>query len=403
MHNSMPASTGMTTAQFVGWVVYNIVSLPVLYIAPEKIKKFLAVMDLVTFFTLISIMIWALVTAHGAGPLLSKPAELSAGSDLGWAIIQGITTVIGSIAVGLTNASDWTRFARRSGDQVIGSTTAILLFGTVMPLFGCLTTSATLQIYGTPIWNPPVLILQWLADDYNAKSRAAAFFAALGLTISQLGLNTVDNGYSLGMDLSGVFPTYINIRRGAYLGLVLSIVACPWYLLSSAMTFISVLNSYALFLGPMIGMMICDFWIVRDRKVQLSQLYTANKEGSYYYTCGLNWRAFVAWIVGWAPQLPGFIGTINPKIKVSAGAIHLYYLAFIVGFLISFLLYWALNKLSPPKGVGEMDEQDLYGTFTLQEAEKLGVVPRSETLAADDVSVEDLEEKAHDLVKVSSV
>lgn len=384
MHNSMPESTHMTTAQFVGWVVYNVVSIPILYIAPEKTKNIFAVMNSIAFFTLISMMIWALSTAHGAGPLLSQPAAVASGPELGWAIVQGITTVIGSIAVGLTNAADWARFARRPGDQVIGQSTAIVGFGTLMPLFGCLTTSATLKIYGTAIWNPPILILQWLDSDYNAKSRAAAFFAGSGLVISQLAINTVDNGFSLGMDLSGVFPTYINIRRGAYLGLVLSIIACPWYLLSSASTFISVLNSYSLFLGPMIGIQICDYWFIRKQRVQLSQLYSADRQGSYYYWCGLNWRTFVSWIVGWSPQLAGFIGTINPSIKVPIGAKHLYFLAFIVGFLISFLLYWALNTISPPKGAGEMDEQDVYGTFTPDEAQKLGVQMNLDALSMDE-------------------
>jgi len=58
------------------------------------------------------------------------------------------------------------------------------------------------------------------------------------------------------MDLAGLFPSYINIRRGAYIGLVLSIAMCPWQLLSSAATFISVLSAYSVFLGPTVGIMV---------------------------------------------------------------------------------------------------------------------------------------------------
>ena len=383
MINTMPVSTYMTTAQFVGWIVYNFISLPILYIPPEKTKKIFAIMNFIAFLTLIAIMIWAMVAARGAGPLLSQPASVSSGSELGWAIIRGITTVIGSIAVGLTNAPDWSRFARRPGDQITGQWTAILGFGTVMPLFGCLTTSATVKLYGEAIWNPPILILKWLETDYSAGTRAAAFFAALGLVISQLAINTVDNGFSLGMDLSAVFPKFINIRRGAYLGLSLSMVACPWYLLSSASTFISVLTAYSVFLGPMIGIQICDYWIIRSRRIQLSQLYSPRHDGSYYYWKGLNWRTFVAWVVGWAPQLPGFIGTINPTIKVATGGVYLYYLAFIVGFLISFLLYWALSSISPPKGAGKMDLEDIFGTFTAEESERLAIEIPSEASLTD--------------------
>ncbi|KAJ2970201.1 hypothetical protein NQ176_g8302 [Zarea fungicola] len=193
------------------------------------------------------------------------------------------------------------------------------------------------------------------------------------MVTSQLAINTVDNAFSLGMDLSGIFPTYINIRRGAYIGLAISCGLCPWYLLSSAGTFISVLSSYSLFLGPMIGIQICDYWVVRKRKIELSQLYTNSRDGSYYFTYGVNWRTAVAWVVGFAPQFPGFLGSISKTIIVPAGASHLYDLAFIVGFAISFVVYYGLNKLSPPKALGAFDPTDIYGTFTAYESERLGV------------------------------
>lgn len=373
MTNTMPASTFMTTSQFVGWIVYNVISLPMLWVPPERTKRIFAVMNSIAFITMLGIMIWALSTAKGAGPLLSQPATVSAGSELGWAIVKGITSVIGSIAVGLTNAPDWARFATSPGDQVIGQWTAIMGFGCIMPLFGCLTSSATQQIYGEIIWNPPVIVLKWMETNYNAKSRAAAFFAGCGLVVSQLAINTVDNGFSLGMDLSGLFPKYINIRRGAYTGFFLSMATCPWWLLSSAATFINVLSAYSIFLGPMLGIQICDYWIIRSRRLKLSDLYHPRSDGLYYYSRGINWRAYVAWIVGFTPQLPGFISTINPSIKTSAGAVNLYDLAFIVGFLISFFLYWILCTLSPPQGAGEMDAIDMYGTFTTDEALRRGM------------------------------
>jgi NCS1 family nucleobase:cation symporter-1 len=105
-------------------------------------------------------MIYLLSAAHGAGPLLSAPATAASGSELGWAIVQGVTTVIGGIAVGLTNQPDYSRFARNPGDQIFGQWFSILTFGTVMPLFGCLASSATIQLYGTALWNPPDILIQ---------------------------------------------------------------------------------------------------------------------------------------------------------------------------------------------------------------------------------------------------
>lgn len=373
MKNHFPESANMTTTEFIGWVVYNLITIPMLYMPPDKTKKLFITMNIISFVTLVSIMIWALSAAHGAGPLLSAPATASSGSDLGWAIVKGVTTVIGSIAVGLTNQPDYSRFARHPGDQVFGQWFSILSFGTILPLFGCLTSSATQQLYGTAIWNPPNIVLQWLTDSYSSGTRAAAFFAGVGLVVCQLAINTIDNSFSTGMDLSGLFPKYINIRRGAYIGLIISIAMCPWELLNSAGTFINVMSAYSVFLGPMCGIQICHYWLIAHRRIKLSDLYDPHKAGIYYYSKGLNYRSFVAWVVGWATQMPGFINAVNPSISVEKQLQELYWMAFPLGFVISFLLYWGLNKVDPPRGLGEMDEVDYFGTFTPEEAAKMGL------------------------------
>lgn len=395
MENRFPDSTHMTTKQFTGWVIYNVVSIPMLYLPPDKTKRLFYVMNTISFFTLVGIMIWALSDAGGGGPLLSQSATVKSSTELGWSIVHGITTVVGSIAVGLTNQPDYSRFATKPGDQVFGQWFSIIAMGSLMPTFGCLASSATAAIYGEAIWNPPDIVLKWLETDYNPKSRAGAFFAGVGLVICQLAINTIDNAFATGMDLSGVFPKFINIRRGAYLGLIVSIAMCPWELLSSAATFINVLSAYSVFLGPICGIMVCEYWVIRQRKIKLTDLYHPRPDGAYYYWKGINLRAYSAWITGFASQLPGFINAINPSIEVPVGCVRLYSLAFPLGFVLSFLSYLAFNKLFPLSSVGEIDGQDVYGTFTHDEAIKRGITPRegeSENGTAIDSGLKDDED-----------
>ncbi|EOD51179.1 putative ncs1 nucleoside transporter protein [Neofusicoccum parvum UCRNP2] len=373
MPNRFPASANMDTRQFVGWVIFNVLMIPILYIRPERVQSWVLWFNVISVVTLVAIMIWGLAAVGGGGPLLSSSAEVRTSSELGWGIVSGVSTVIGNIAVGLSNQMDYSRFARHPGDQVFGQYFSIMFFGTIMPLFGCLSSSATLGLYGTAYWNPPDLVQRWLDDSYTPGTRAAAFFAGCGLVVCQIAINVVDNAYSAGMDAAGLLPAYLNIRRGAYVGLVLSIALCPWELLSSAATFISVLSAYSVFLGPMVGIQICDYWLVRRRRVKLSDLYHAGPSGIYYFVRGVNWRAFVAWVVGWAPQLPGFVHAVNEEISVPAGCTHLYQLAFPLGFAISFAVFWGLNRISPPEGLGEVDPVDYFGTFSPEEAAKFGV------------------------------
>ncbi|EKG15517.1 Permease cytosine/purines uracil thiamine allantoin [Macrophomina phaseolina MS6] len=386
MPNHFPESANMNTRQFVGWVVFNVLMVPILYIKPERIQNWVLWANVISVITLLSIMIWGLARVGGGGPLLTSSAELETSKELGWGIVSGVSTVIGAIAVGLSNQMDYSRFARKPGDQVFGQWFSIIFFGVIMPLFGCLSSSASQGIYGTAYWNPPDLVQRWLDDAYTPGTRAAAFFAGVGLVVSQLGINTVDNAFSAGMDSAGLFPNYVNIRRGGYIALVLSIALCPWELLSSASTFIAVLSAYSVFLGPMVGIQIADYWVVRRRRVKLSDLYHARPAGIYYYLRGFNLRAFVAWVVGWAPQLPGFIHEVSPGIEVPEGCTRLFQLAFPLGFAISFVVFCALNRAFPPPGLGDVDPVDYYETFTPDEAAKFGVLPADG--AVDGVVVE---------------
>jgi NCS1 family nucleobase:cation symporter-1 len=102
MKNHFPESANMATNQFIGWIVYNLVTIPMLYMPPDKTKRLFMAMNGISLVTLVCIMIWSLAAAHGGGPLLPAPATVSSSSELGWAIVKGVTTVIGSIAVGLS-------------------------------------------------------------------------------------------------------------------------------------------------------------------------------------------------------------------------------------------------------------------------------------------------------------
>ncbi|KAK9320491.1 hypothetical protein V1517DRAFT_340731 [Lipomyces orientalis] len=80
----------------------------------------------------------------------------------------------------------------------------------------------------------------------------------------------------------------------------------------------------------MAGVLLSDFYLVHKQKYDVWELY--NKHGIYRYNkIGTNWRAFVAFFVGWVPLLPGFIPIVNSSITVSASATHLYYLGYFYG------------------------------------------------------------------------
>jgi len=168
-------------------------------------------------------------------------------------------------------------------------------------------------------------------DDYSSANRASAFFCALAFVISQLAENIVGNGFAAGMDLAGMFPKYITLRRGCLICAVLSWVVQPWLFYNTASVFVSVMAAFSVFLAPLTGIMLVDYFWVRKQKIMLRQLYNESNEGVYWYTAGVNWRAIVAWFVCFAPALPGMIASFNPTMVIGQGATNYYLGNYIFG------------------------------------------------------------------------
>jgi nucleobase:cation symporter-1, NCS1 family len=184
--NHMPASTGMTTAQFVMYLVFCVISLPVIWIRPHKLKTFFYVSSSTVLVFEFALLIWALATMGpaGFGDTISGSPDTQ-DTNVSWAIAYGIISTIGGISAGILNQNDYARFARTPKDAILAQAICPVLYGIVTPIIGILVTAATQQRYGSALWNLPDL-LSAVQQTGRSRSRAAVFFAGAALVISQL-------------------------------------------------------------------------------------------------------------------------------------------------------------------------------------------------------------------------
>jgi nucleobase:cation symporter-1, NCS1 family len=162
------------------------------------------------------------------------------------------------------------------------------------------------------------------------------------------------NSIPFGNDMTGLFPRYINIRRGQLLCAVLGWAICPWLLQAKAARFFAFLNGYTVFLGPLMGVLLADYWLVRRRKGGLNVYQLYRPGGLYWFIGGVNPRALAALLTGMAPLLPGLIHNINPAISVSRGIQAFYTLSWLDGLVLSGLSYYLLYLAFPfPANVEE--------------------------------------------------
>ncbi|KAK7431625.1 hypothetical protein QQZ08_001843 [Neonectria magnoliae] len=374
--NTLADNVPTTTHEMVGFIIFWVLSVPFLFIRPERFKKPFFVSSVGCGVAMLAMMIWALSVAKGVGPVFYRGEDVPSTSrwSVSWLMMAGLNQAIGQKVAGMTNESDFSRYANSHLAFVIGTVSVQWVVGIIVSLGGLVTTAACQIIYGEIWWNPPDLMMVMM-DNGNGSSgsRAAVFFLSLAFMFAILFQNVCGNVVAGGIDLAGVFPRYIDIRRGAIITFLGTWIIQPWQLINRASTFVAVLSSFSVFLAPLLGVMICDYFFIRHQKIKLSHLY--HPEGSdYWFTHGFNWRVVPCWVAGWAPTIGGLIVSVGKQEDAPAALFKLYYAAFFIGLSISFTLFYAVNFFFPITGAGEFDQYDDWATFTTEEAAKLGIV-----------------------------
>jgi nucleobase:cation symporter-1, NCS1 family len=253
---------------------------------------------------------------------------------------------IANFATLIVNDPDFTRFAGKPRDALWSQLFTIPIGFAVTSFIGIIVSSSSVVIYpGTePIWDPLVLLENFINDGGSAQ-RFGVFVIASAFALAQLGTNIAANSVSAGTDMTALFPRFINIRRGGYICAVIGLAMCPYTLLTSSNQFTTYLSAYSVFLSSIAGVMISDYYFVRKGFLDIKELYDARKTGPYFYTFGVHWRAYAAYISGILINVVGFAGAVGRDVPV--GATYIYNLNFFCGFIVSSGMYWGLCKLFP--------------------------------------------------------
>ncbi|KAH6683137.1 permease for cytosine/purines, uracil, thiamine, allantoin-domain-containing protein [Halenospora varia] len=343
LHNGIPSS-GTSTRDFISFFIFWLCSLPAIWFPVHKIRHLFTAKAFVVPTAGIAFFIWAIVRAHGIGPIVHQPATAK-GSHLAWGMITGIMSSIANFATLIVNDPDFARFARKPKDALWSQLFTIPIGFAVTSFIGIIVSSSSTVIFrGDPIWNP-LDLLQSFLDEGSSRNRAGVFFIAAAFALAQLGTNIAANSVSAGTDMTALLPRYLNIRRGGYVCALVGLVMCPWNLLSSSNNFTTYLSAYSVFLSSIAGVMISDYYFVRRGYLEIRELYSAKKASPYYYTLGFHWRGYAAYIAGIMINIVGFVGAIGKKVPV--GATYIYNLNFFCGFIVASSTYFLLCKFFP--------------------------------------------------------
>jgi NCS1 family nucleobase:cation symporter-1 len=276
---------------------------------------------------------WALSKAGGLGPILHEPSAYDPGGakagtfwrDFG----PAVTAMTGYWATLALNIPDFTRFARSQKDQIVGQAVGLPGPMALLATMSVITTSATVLIFGKPIWDPVAL-----AGDIGG---VAVLVGLLIISLDTVSCNIAANLVGPAYDFSALWPQRISYRTGGYITAVIGVLIMGYIFVW--------LTGYGALLGPVAGILITDYWLLRGARLDVEALY--DRAGRYTYYKGWNLAAVAAFVIGVAPNLPGFLKAAGLPAAAGLGApwTGLYDYAWFVGAGLAAGVYWAAMRV----------------------------------------------------------
>lgn len=281
----------------------------------------------------VALLYWAYMNADGLSRVFQTTSHFESDSAFYQYFFGALTGIIGFWATLSLNIPDFTRYAKDQKAQIYGQTLGLPATMTFFALVGVVVTSATLVIYGEAIWDPIVLIQKF-------DNPFIVILSVITIVLATLTTNVAANVVSPANDFSNLSPKHISFKMGGLITGILGIVMMPWKLLADPTGYIFTwLVGYSALLGPIAGIILVDYYLIRRTTLNLEGLY--QREGAYTYWHGYNPKAIIALILGVLPNVPGFLVQINVWSPGSAFdfLVPLYNYAWFIGLFISAIVY----------------------------------------------------------------
>jgi nucleobase:cation symporter-1, NCS1 family len=331
---------GINAWQLICFVAFWVLQLYFVVNGTESIRWLETISAPIKIVICIGLVAWALDHTGGFGHIMDSPSQFEPGGKkegMFWATFwPSLTAMVGFWATLALNIPDFTRFAHTQKDQVVGQAIGLPLPMGLLALMSVIVTAATVVIYGKAIWDP--------VDLAGRFTGLAVGLALLFLTLDTMCCNLAANLVGPAYDFASLSPRRISYKLGGLITAGIALVAMPWKILESTQGYIFTwLIGYSALLGPVAGVMLVDYYVLRGTRLDVPQLFA--EQGEYRYRNGWNPAAIVALLAGVLPNLPGFLKAAGFASDVPDVFEVIYTYAWFVGLAIAAGLYFVLMRL----------------------------------------------------------
>ncbi|OFI38196.1 nitrate reductase [Arthrobacter sp. SW1] len=155
-------------------------------------------------------------------------------------------------------------------------------------------TAGTFKVYGEYIYDPVEIV-------GRIDSIWALLLGAVTFAVATLGINVVANFVSPAYDLANAWPSRIDFKRGGLISAMIALVITPWNLFNSPVVINLFLGGLGALLGPLFGIIMVDYFVLRRQHVVVPDLF--REDGYYSYTGGWNRKAILSFMVSAVPAV----------------------------------------------------------------------------------------------------
>lgn len=300
---------GLSMLGWVGFMTLWVIQALVFWHGMETIKKFIDFAGPAVYVVMFILAGYMVARAGWQNIGLNLGAVKYHGLDAVPVMITAIALVVSYFSGPTLNFGDFSRYGKSMNAVKLGNLLGLPLNFLAFSLVTVVTTSATYVVFGQLITDPVETVSR-------IDSTTAVVLGALTFAIATIGINIVANFVSPAFDFSNVAPSRISWRMGGMLAAVASVFITPWNLFNNPDVIHYTLDVLGSFIGPLYGVLIVDYYLVRRGKTVVDDLYTVNPLGLYWYQNGVNRRAVMALVPAaiiaiLCVMIPAFSGLAN--------------------------------------------------------------------------------------------
>src|ERR1700689_4115763 len=277
-HNSI---MGLSTLAWFSFLFMWFFQLIIFLSGMERIRRFIDFCGPVVYVAMFVLAIWMLYQAGFSSLSLQLSPPASSNIATVGVMANAAMLIVAYFAALLLNFGDFAPFGKDEAAMKVGNFLGLSVNFLVFSVIAVIVTAGTLKVFGQAIMDP-VLIVEKIGNPIVVVIGSITFIVAT------MGINNVGKFVSPAYDISNLKAEKINFRMGGLITSILSVLVCPWLFVASPSAITLFVSIFGSALGPMFGIMMADYYLVKRQIVVVEDLYTMSPNGAYNYDGAWN-------------------------------------------------------------------------------------------------------------------